>query len=113
MTLNTGKSMEISKDKYGYILLDLLELTVTLVDLWKFPKTGLDKILLYLLENDHKHFQIYGNFQRHVCINVYWLLDFDHNTCKSMEIYLNTCTYGKFQRLNPDLISLITLYTCF
>ena len=39
--------MEISKDgSLDKTLLDLLKLTLTLVNLWKFPKTDLDKTLL-------------------------------------------------------------------
>ena len=43
--------MEISKDgSLDKTLLDLLRLTLTLVNLWKFPKTRLDKTLLDLLQ---------------------------------------------------------------
>ena len=43
--------MEISKDgSLNKPLLFLLKLTLTLVNLWKFPKTDLDKTLLYRLK---------------------------------------------------------------
>ena len=45
-----GKYMEISKDRSAYYktLLCLFKLTLnTLVNVWKFPKTGLDTIKLY------------------------------------------------------------------
>ena len=49
--LATGKSMEISKEgSLDKTLVDLLKLTLTLVNLWKFPKTDVDKTLLDLLK---------------------------------------------------------------
>ena len=48
--------MEVSKDgSLDKTLLYLLKLTLTLVNLWNFPKTDLDKTLPYPLKLTLKH----------------------------------------------------------